>query len=69
MKKAIVFLLLWIGWGFTLGTICLLGPLRWIVDLERKKLASEGTEKGTVVGLIILLAAASLFIAWVAYKK
>jgi protein tyrosine phosphatase (PTP) superfamily phosphohydrolase (DUF442 family) len=69
MKKAIVFLLLWIGWGFTLGTICLLGPLRWIVDLERKKLASEGTEKGTVIGLIILLAAASLFIAWVAYKK
>jgi protein tyrosine phosphatase (PTP) superfamily phosphohydrolase (DUF442 family) len=58
MKKIFTFLLLWLFWGFTLGTLLLLGPVRWTVDKARFNSWSTIAENSIVyvyIGLLIIV--------------
>lgn len=63
MKKFFTVTLLWLCWGFTLGTIILLGPLRWTVDFGRDKAWSQNMESSTVFLYIAVLLIVSFIIA------
>ncbi|MEI6945802.1 hypothetical protein V9K67_01295 [Paraflavisolibacter sp. H34] len=63
MKKTASILLLWACWGFFLGTLFLLGPVRWVVDYGRSRNWTETQEKVRVLICIGLLAALSFFLA------
>lgn len=49
--------------GFALGTLILLGPVRWWASYCRERGFSEGFESGGVVTLILVLVAASFSLA------
>jgi protein tyrosine phosphatase (PTP) superfamily phosphohydrolase (DUF442 family) len=68
MKRTLTFLFLWLCWGFTLGTILLLGPMRWTVDYGRKQSWAEGLERTTVIGYIAVLIIVSLLLAFFSMK-
>lgn len=58
MKKVVTFLLLWLFWGFALGTLLLLGPVRWTVDTARLNSWSAMAENSIVyvyIGILILI--------------
>lgn len=69
MKKTLSFLALWLCWGFTLGTITLLGPLRWVVDYGRTQSWAETSEKSTVYIFIALLVIVSAVFALLSLKR
>lgn len=68
MKRVFTFLLLWLGWGFTLGTVLLLGPLRWVVDYGRNNSWAESSEKSTVYISIALLLFVSVTLAYFSFE-
>ena len=58
MKKVVTVLLLWLFWGFALGTLLLLGPVRWTVDQARLNSWSTKAENSIVyvfMGLLIIV--------------
>src|SRR5690349_17815869 len=65
MKRTLLFLVLWLAIGFSIGTATLLGPVRWVTTLCRAHGFPEGVEKGSVQLLIVLLVAATGAVAWV----
>ena len=69
MKKGFVIIFLWLFWGFSLGTLLLLGPMRWVINYERDKSMGESTEKITVIILISLLALISFAFAFYSAKS
>lgn len=65
--KIFVFLCFWALIGFAVGTLTLLGPVRWWATFCRGRGYSDGFESGGVVTLILLLIAVSLSLAlWAA---
>lgn len=62
-KSIALFLFLWLCTGFALGTVTLLGPVRWAVTWSRDRGFSDGVENGLVVGLIIALIVVSFLLA------
>ncbi|MDB5197233.1 MAG: hypothetical protein JWP88_1604 [Flaviaesturariibacter sp.] len=63
MKRTLIFLLLWGSWGFTLGTLLLMGPARWIINYIRLHHISEKKESMAMIGCIIVLFVISFVIA------
>jgi len=63
MKRAILFLLLWLAIGFSVGTGTLLGPVRWVTILCRERGLGEGVEKAAVTAIIVLLVAVTACVA------
>lgn len=63
MKKFLTVTLLWLCWGFALGTVILLGPLRWTVDFGRDKAWSQNLESSTVLLYMAVLLVISFIIA------
>lgn len=55
--RMLTFLYLWASSGFFLGTLLLLGPVRWITNILRAKGSSENLED-----LVVLLAIGILFV-------
>ena len=68
MKKIFTFLLLWLFWGFSLGTLLLLGPVRWTVDEARFNSWSAMAENSIVYVYIGLLIIVTFIIAWYSVK-
>lgn len=69
MKKIFTIIILWLFWGFALGTALLLGPLRSILNESRGRKLNEGSEKWIVIISIIVLAVVSFLIAFYSSKK
>ena len=60
-----LFLLLWGTSGFALGTLVLLGPVRWLTDALRAAGAGPGVEDAVMAGVILLFVAISVAVgAW-----
>ncbi len=57
--KLFVLVYFWSLIGFALGTVTLLGPVRWWATFCRERAFSEGFESGGVVTLILILVAVS----------
>jgi protein tyrosine phosphatase (PTP) superfamily phosphohydrolase (DUF442 family) len=55
-----VFLFFWLCFGFAIGTVTLLYPVRWWATFCRERGFSSGFESGGVVTLIIILVAVSM---------
>jgi phytol kinase len=55
LKRAGLFLFLWLLVGFSLGSGTLLGPVRWVANLCRARGAGATVEQAAVVGIILLL--------------
>ena len=68
-KRAALFLFHWLAGGFFLGTLTLMGPVRWATGYARAAGWSEGSEKLTVFALIGALAAVSLLLAALLTRK
>jgi protein tyrosine phosphatase (PTP) superfamily phosphohydrolase (DUF442 family) len=68
-KRAALFLFHWLGGGFFLGTLTLLGPVRWATGYARAAGWSESAEKFMVFALIGALAAVSLLLAALLTRK
>lgn len=66
---AAAFLYYWITTGFFLGTLTLMGPVRWATAYSRAAGWSYGTEKAMVLVLIALLFVVSLLLARFVHKK
>lgn len=45
----------WLLIGFSLGTVTLIGPVRWITRFGRRLNWTQGTENAVVIGVILLL--------------
>ncbi|HEY5610787.1 MAG TPA: hypothetical protein VIL97_06255 [Thermoanaerobaculia bacterium] len=56
LRDAASFLGLWLLFGFAAGTLLLLGPVRWFVNLSRSRGWPDALERGGVLVLIVLLA-------------
>lgn len=69
MKRIIITVLLWLCWGFSIGTFLLLGPLRSLINFEREKSVSDSSERITVIATIIILAIVSFAIAFFSAKS
>ncbi|MDB5253265.1 MAG: hypothetical protein JWP27_2434 [Flaviaesturariibacter sp.] len=57
-------MLLWGCWGFALGTLLLLGPMRWLLNYARLHSWSDRKETIMVVACIGLLVVVTFMIAW-----
>ena len=68
MKKALLFLLLWLCAGFSLGTSTLLGPVRWIAAFCRAHPGLPGLERGAIVMVIVLLVSLSAITALILWR-
>lgn len=68
MKKTLTILTLWLFWGFALGTVILLGPVRKTVDYARQHHWSEQNEDLLVFTFIAFLILVSFLIALVSSK-
>lgn len=68
-RQAAAFLYYWITTGFFLGTLTLMGPVRWATGHSRAAGWSYGAEKAIVLSFIALLFAVSLFIARSIYRR
>lgn len=64
MKKTFTFLFLWLCWGFALGTLILLGPLRWTITYARSNAWSETNENWIAYVYIALLCIISFLLAF-----
>lgn len=62
-KAVFTFLPLWLFTGFSLGTVLLLGPVRWIADLLSDTPVQHLLERALVVLIIVLLVVISFAIA------
>ncbi len=62
-KEALVFLWHWIFSGFPLGTLTLMGPVRWTADAMRAAGRGDPAEKAVVLAIIAVLAAVSILLA------
>ncbi len=67
-KNLILFLFIWLCTGFTLGTLTLLWPLRWWVDLARQQNLSNFQEKTGVIFLILLLITVSIWLSRLIFR-
>ena len=63
MKKWLAILGLWLSWGFALGTVLLLGPVRKSVDYARNNDWGDRKENLTVFFFMALLAVVSFLLA------
>jgi protein tyrosine phosphatase (PTP) superfamily phosphohydrolase (DUF442 family) len=68
MKKTATILLLWLFWGFAIGTFILLGPVRTVVNYAREHNWSSQKESLIVFGFIGVLIVVSFAIAFVSSK-
>ena len=64
MKKTFTIIGLWLFWGFALGTLILLGPVRKTVDFARDNHWSGQKENLIVIGFMVLLVIVSFAIAF-----
>lgn len=64
MKKMAIVIALWLCWGFALGTVLLLGPVRSTVDYARAHNWSGTTENLVVVAYILVLLVVSMLLAF-----
>ena len=65
MKRILLFLVLWLAIGFSIGTATLLGPVRWVTTLCRDRGVPDSLEKAAVQLLIVLLLVVTGAVAWV----
>ena len=65
----VVLVATWLGTGFTLGTLTLLGPVRWTTGVIRSRGLPEFTETVVVLSLILLLVVVSLTISYFVMRK
>jgi phytol kinase len=63
LRRAVVFIVLWLLVGFSTGTSTLLGPVMWITEHGRAAGWSEGAESLVVRGVIAVYVAGSALIA------
>src|ERR1043165_6573756 len=63
LKKWIITLAYWACWGFALGTVFLMGPVRHTVTYARNNNWSDGKEKVAVLAYIGVLAFISFLLA------
>ncbi len=68
MKKTFTIIALWLFWGFALGTLILLGPVRKTVEYARENHWSEQKESLIVIGFMVLLVIISFAIAFVSSR-
>lgn len=68
-RTAALFLYHWLTTGFFLGTLTLLGPVRFAADRARAAGWSAGAEKALVLGFIALLIAVSAPLALLLARK
>jgi protein tyrosine phosphatase (PTP) superfamily phosphohydrolase (DUF442 family) len=64
MRKATSYLFFWACWGFFLGAILLLGPVRWTVDYARRQSWTPSAENSIVYFYIGVLVIVSLGLAY-----
>lgn len=62
--KNLSFVILWSCWGFFLGAILLLGPVRWMVDYARTHSWTSSAENSIVYFFIGILIIVSLGLAY-----
>jgi hypothetical protein len=65
-RRALVFgsfCYFWLTIGFTLGTIVLIFPVRWLTDAIHRVNASQGVENALVILLVLAYVAASFWLA------
>lgn len=58
----------WLFIGFALGTVFLLGPVRWWASLCRAKNWAQGIENGGVLAIIVLLVLVSFLLSYGAMR-
>lgn len=63
MKKWLLIIFFWLCWGFALGTVLLLGPVRKTVDFARNSNWGDTNENMAVIAYIVILAVVSFFVA------
>ena len=64
-----VLLLIWLATGFTLGTLTLLGPVRWTTTLLRARGVAEIGETMVVLTLILLLVIVSFGLSYFLMRR
>ena len=69
LRGAALFLLLWATSGFALGTLVLLGPVRWLTDALRAAGVGPGLEDTVMAGVILLFTAISVAVAAWLYRR
>jgi len=65
VRRASLFVVLWLLVGFSIGTSTLLGPVRLVVSYCRRAGWGAGAESVAVNSIIVLLAAATGLLAWI----
>lgn len=63
LKNVLLFLYYWLCLGFFMGTLILMGPVRWLATYARAHDWGGSKEKALVLGLIAVLAAVSALCA------
>lgn len=68
MKKMAIVIALWLSWGFALGTLLLLGPVRSTVDYARAHGWGSTKENMVVIAYILVLIVVSMLLAFYSTK-
>lgn len=61
----LAFLYMWLMIGFFLGTLVLIGPVRWLTSAVRQSGAGQSLENPLVIALVVVYV---LFSAWLAFR-
>ena len=69
LRGTALFLLLWATSGFALGTLVLLGPVRWLTDAMRAAGAGSGLEDAVIAGVILVFVAVSAAVAFWLFRR
>lgn len=69
LRSAGLYALILLPVGFVLGTLTLIGPVRWITSTLRARNAPERAETVVVLALICLLLLVTFAIAWFVYER
>ncbi|GBD86752.1 hypothetical protein BMS3Abin03_00676 [bacterium BMS3Abin03] len=62
-KNIALFLFVWLSTGFSLGTVTLLGPVRWVVNLSKSMRFSQTTEDLLIKIVILLFVLISFYLS------
>ncbi|MFC2084829.1 hypothetical protein ACFLS9_07210 [Bacteroidota bacterium] len=68
-SNILLLLFIWLLVGYPLGTLTLVGPVRWAVNYSKSQLWSHSIEDWVIIGIIILLIVISFIIALLLTKR
>ncbi len=64
LRRLIVFLGCWLALGFSVGTLTLLGPARWVVSAIRSQGSPDSWEEGAIRIIVAALTLITGLLAW-----